>query len=202
MGSTARPKHEISDTARIAASPARDCGPSCPRSSADEEGSSWPSGAPVLKRGDATIPILSGRTLQLSTLDARPAQRVRSIPGRHRRNPHSIKAGRPRQIRQNAVYNPAMTQASTIARLEARLPAEVMAVLKRAAEIEGRTLTDFVVAAAHEAAKRTIEDSEVIRLSVEDSRRFAEAFLDPPEPALALRRAGERYRKLNAGREA
>src|SRR4051812_49543203 len=53
-------------------------------------------------------------------------------------NPHSIKAGRPRQIRQNAVYNLAMTQASTIARLEARLPAEVMAVLKRAAEIEGR----------------------------------------------------------------
>lgn len=41
-----------------------------------------------------------------------------------------------------------------------------MAVLKRAAEIEGRTLTDFVVAAAHEAAKRTIEDNEVIRLSV------------------------------------
>jgi len=95
-----------------------------------------------------------------------------------------------------------MTQASTIARLEARLPAEVMAVLKRAAEIEGRTLTDFVVAAAHEAAKRTIEDSEVIRLSVEDSRRFAEALLNPPEPAPALRRAGERYRKLIAGREA
>src|SRR4051812_5266958 len=80
MGSTARPKHEISDTARIAASPARDCGSSCPRSSADEGGSSWPSGAPVLTRGDVTISILSGRTLQLSSLDAPPAQRVRSIP--------------------------------------------------------------------------------------------------------------------------
>jgi hypothetical protein len=33
----------------------------------------------VLKRGDVTIPILSGRTLQLSSLDAPPAQRVRSI---------------------------------------------------------------------------------------------------------------------------
>lgn len=95
-----------------------------------------------------------------------------------------------------------MTQASTIARLEARLPAEVMALLKRAAEIEGRTLTDFVVAAAHEAAKRTIEDSEVIRLSVADSCRFADALLNPPEPAPALRRAGERYRKLIAGSEA
>ena len=75
-----------------------------------------------------------------------------------------------------------------------------MAVLKRAAEIEGRTLTDFVVAAAHEAAKRTIEDNEVIRLSV-DSRRFADALVNPPEPAPALRRAGERYHKL-IGREA
>jgi len=76
-----------------------------------------------------------------------------------------------------------------------------MAVLKRAAEIEGRTLTDFVVAAAHEAAKRTIEDNEVIRLAVEDSRRFADALVNPPEPAPALRRAGERYHKL-IGREA
>jgi len=33
------------------------------------------------------------------------------------------------------------------ARLEARLPHEVMARLKRAAEIQWRTLTDFVVAA-------------------------------------------------------
>jgi uncharacterized protein (DUF1778 family) len=37
------------------------------------------------------------------------------------------------------------------ARLEARLPIDVMARLKRAAEIQGRTLTDFVVAAADEA---------------------------------------------------
>ncbi len=35
-----------------------------------------------------------------------------------------------------------------MARLEARLPGEIHALLKRAAELEGRTLTDFVVAAA------------------------------------------------------
>jgi hypothetical protein len=40
----------------------------------------------------------------------------------------------------------------TTARLEARLPNDVHALLKRAAEIEGRTLTDFVVSAAREAA--------------------------------------------------
>ncbi len=85
---------------------------------------------------------------------------------------------------------------STTARLEARLPADIHALLKRAAEIEGRTLTDFVVAAAREAACRTIEDAEIVRLSVEDQRQIAEAILNPPKPAPALRRAFKRRREL------
>ena len=68
--------------------------------------------------------------------------------------------------------------------------------MKRAAEIQGRTLTDFVVAAADEAACRTIEQTEIIRLSVEDQRQIAAAILNPPEPGPALRRAARRYRKL------
>ena len=82
------------------------------------------------------------------------------------------------------------------ARLEARLPPEVMARLKRAAEIQGRTLTDFVVAAADEAACRTIEQTEIIRLSAEDQRQIAAAILKPPKPATALLRAAKRYREL------
>jgi uncharacterized protein (DUF1778 family) len=82
------------------------------------------------------------------------------------------------------------------ARLEARLPSEVLARLKRAAEIQGRTLTDFVVAAADEAACRAIEQTEIIRLSVEDQRRIAEAIQNPPEPTPALRKAARRYREL------
>jgi len=42
------------------------------------------------------------------------------------------------------------------ARLEARISPDVLALLKRAAEIEGRSLTDFVVAAARQAAEKTI----------------------------------------------
>ena len=93
------------------------------------------------------------------------------------------------------------TRTSPTARLEARLPADVMAVLKRAAEIEGRTLTDFVVSTAHAAARRTIEDAEVVRLSVEDSQRFAAMILTPPEPASALRRAFQHHRKLVSSSE-
>ena len=46
------------------------------------------------------------------------------------------------------------------ARLEARLPAEVHALLKRAAEMQGRTLTDFVVTAARDAAFRALGEAD------------------------------------------
>ena len=75
------------------------------------------------------------------------------------------------------------------ARLEARLPASVYATLKRAAELKGRSITDFVVSAAHEAAQRAIEEEGVIRLSAEDQLRFAEALINPPPTNEALRRA-------------
>ena len=89
-----------------------------------------------------------------------------------------------------------MGNKATTARLEARLPADVHVLLKRAAEIEGRTLTDFVITAARDAACRTIEQTEMLRLSAEDQRRFARAILNPPAPNAALRRAARRYREL------
>ena len=86
--------------------------------------------------------------------------------------------------------------ATATARLEARLPNEVMVRLKRASEIQGRTLTDFVVAAADEAACRAIEQTEIIRLSLEDQRQIAAAILNPPAPNKALKKAVKRYREL------
>ena len=82
------------------------------------------------------------------------------------------------------------------ARLEARLPRDVMTRLKRAAEIQGRTLTDFVVAAADEAACRAIQETDIIRLSIEGQRQIADAILNPPAPTPALKRAAKRYRQL------
>lgn len=93
-------------------------------------------------------------------------------------------------------YSRIMEKVSTTARLEARLPAEIHALLKRAAEIQGRSLTDFVVTAARDAACRAIEEAEILRLSVEDQRQIAEAILSPPDPAPALRRAFERRNDL------
>lgn len=87
-------------------------------------------------------------------------------------------------------------QSSATARLEARLPREVHTLLKRAAEIQGRTLTDFVVAAAHDAARQTLEEAEILRLSLADQERLAQALLQPSAPAPALRRAFSRRRAL------
>lgn len=82
-----------------------------------------------------------------------------------------------------------------IARLEARLPASVYALLKRAAELKGRSITDFVVTAAHDAAQRAIEDDAILRLSAEDQVRFAEALINPPAPNAVLKRAMRRHVK-------
>jgi uncharacterized protein (DUF1778 family) len=84
------------------------------------------------------------------------------------------------------------------ARIEARISPDALAVVKRAAEIQGRSVSDFVVAAAQEAAHRTIEETQIIRLSVEDQRALAEAILNPPPLAPAMERAIERYRKIVA----
>ena len=81
-------------------------------------------------------------------------------------------------------------------RLEARVSPDTLAVVKRAAEIQGRSLSDFVVAAAQEAAQRTIEETQIIRLSIEDQKAVAESILNPLEPAKALRRAQKSHRRL------
>jgi uncharacterized protein (DUF1778 family) len=87
-------------------------------------------------------------------------------------------------------------QAARSARLEARISPLALAMVKRAAEIQGRSVSDFVVAAAQEAAEKTIKNMHIIELSLEDQRAFAEAILNPPEPGPALRRAKEAHRRL------
>jgi uncharacterized protein (DUF1778 family) len=80
-------------------------------------------------------------------------------------------------------------QSNRSARLEARIAPDALAVVKRAAELQGRSVSDFVVEAVRKEAHRTIAETEIIRLSVEDQRRFAEALINPPAPNEALRRA-------------
>src|SRR5206468_3522419 len=67
-------------------------------------------------------------------------------------------------------------------RLGARLPADVKATLQRAADLSGRSLSDFVLASARAAAEETIRQHEVILLTARDSEALAKALLNPPPP--------------------
>lgn len=78
-------------------------------------------------------------------------------------------------------------------RLEARITREQKAVLMRAAALQGRTLTDFVVHSAQEAAVRVIEVHESIKLGKQDREAFIEALLNPPAPGKRLRAAARRF---------
>ena len=80
-------------------------------------------------------------------------------------------------------------------RLEARINKEQKELLQRAAALLGRSVTDFVVASACEAAVRTVHEYEMIHLGVRDREVFVEALLNPPEPNQRLRQAAERYQE-------
>jgi uncharacterized protein (DUF1778 family) len=82
------------------------------------------------------------------------------------------------------------------ARLEARIAPEALAVVRRAAEIQGRSVSDFVVAAAQEAAQKTVSEVEVIRLSREAQEQFVKLLTRPPKPNPALKKAFARHRNL------
>jgi uncharacterized protein (DUF1778 family) len=85
-----------------------------------------------------------------------------------------------------------------MARLEARIRPELRALIQRAADLEGRKVTDFVTAALKSAAERAIADSQVLRLAADDQLRFAQALIAPPAPTPALKRAFARRRALIA----
>jgi uncharacterized protein (DUF1778 family) len=78
------------------------------------------------------------------------------------------------------------------------LPPEIHDLLKRAAEIQGRSVSDFVVTAAQDAARKVISEIELIQLTRDGQERFAALISAPPTPTPALRKAFKAHRKLVA----
>lgn len=89
-----------------------------------------------------------------------------------------------------------MRHSPRIVRIEARITPGGLAAIKHAAELQGRSVSDFVVAAAQAEAHRLFEQTQIIRLSIEDQHAFAAAILNPPPPTPALRRAAAANRRL------
>jgi uncharacterized protein (DUF1778 family) len=81
-------------------------------------------------------------------------------------------------------------------RIEARVSPDQKALIERAAAIEGRTLTEFVLQSSRVAAQEAIERHERLTLTMRDSAAFVEALMTPTAPNESLRAAAARHRAL------
>jgi uncharacterized protein (DUF1778 family) len=79
-------------------------------------------------------------------------------------------------------------------RFDARLNEEQKVLIQRAADLEGRTMTDFVLHSAETAAERTIEERAMLILSARETEAFVDAILHPAEPGPVLRAAARHYK--------
>jgi len=93
-------------------------------------------------------------------------------------------------------------QTSKSARFEARITAEQKSLFLKAATLTGRSLTDFVVASAQEAATRTVQQHEAMTLSIRGRKAFVAALLQAPAPGARLRKAAQRYKRHAAATDA
>ena len=80
-------------------------------------------------------------------------------------------------------------------RFDARLNHEQKLLIQRAADLEGRTMTDFVLHSAEAAAERTIKERARLILTVRETEMFVNAILKPAEPGPVLRKAARQYKE-------
>lgn len=86
------------------------------------------------------------------------------------------------------------------ARLEAKVNLDIYELLKQAASITGRTLTDFVVSVAYQEAKKTISEHQMLQLSLKDQALLIEKLGEPFKPNQSMENAFdvyEQYLSLN-----
>ena len=85
-------------------------------------------------------------------------------------------------------------KASRSERLEARISKAQKALFVRAATVQGRSLTDFLIASVQEAAERALRTHDVLTLSERDRKIFVAVLVKPATPGKALRQAVKHYK--------
>jgi uncharacterized protein (DUF1778 family) len=80
-------------------------------------------------------------------------------------------------------------------RMEARLKPDQKRLIERAAELQGVSLTNFILAHLLPVATATIQESETLRLREEDRKVFISALVDPPKANKFAKSAVARYKK-------
>ena len=92
------------------------------------------------------------------------------------------------------IYMHPMTKASAITAsakrkdhpLSMRLPEGDIAIIDRAADLRGRSRTDFVREAAVRAAEEVLMESTLVRMSAEGFEAFVQAVSSPAAPVPAM----------------
>ncbi|MCY4007525.1 MAG: DUF1778 domain-containing protein [Rhodobacteraceae bacterium] len=79
------------------------------------------------------------------------------------------------------------------ARINLRLSETVKQHIERAASVEGKTLSAFIVSSALATAGKTIDRYETLTLARNDALRFFKALADPAPPNDRLRAAQEEH---------
>jgi uncharacterized protein (DUF1778 family) len=148
-------------------------------------------------RGANQMPLLSRCSL-IPTVTLFPEESIRgaTFVGSSGHLPYTVQRGLEMA---GSTLNEKSARRSRGERLEARISRNQKALFQRAADLQGRTLTDFVVSNLQDAALRTIQETQIIKLSAEDSRAFALALARPRSPNQKLRVAARRYMKLIGG---
>jgi uncharacterized protein (DUF1778 family) len=80
-------------------------------------------------------------------------------------------------------------------RLETRISPDQKTLFQRAADLAGRSLTDFVVSSVQEAAEREVRAHQVLELTARETEAFFEAIQNPPPPGERLRAAARQHQQ-------
>jgi uncharacterized protein (DUF1778 family) len=83
-------------------------------------------------------------------------------------------------------------------RLEARVTLGQKELIERAAQVQGRTVTDFMITSLQDAARKALEETTIWKLSQDQQKIFVQALMDPPSPNRKLGAAYRRYEKFKA----
>lgn len=105
------------------------------------------------------------------------------------------------RIQKPTTRRPRQSSAAKAYRFDARLNEDQKTLIQRAADLEGRTMTDFVLHSAEEAAERTIQQRTMLILSARESEKFVDALFHPREPGSVLRKAAQNYKDITGSTE-
>lgn len=89
--------------------------------------------------------------------------------------------------------NMARTHAEKSKRIEIRVTPEQKKRIERAAFLQGRSVTEFLVSSAQVTAAQVLQEEETLLLYERDAKQFVDALLAPSKPIKRAQMAARRY---------